>query len=82
MNFHLFIILYLNLVFLQPLPKAAWDKNDEDDDDASLARKGARSATDIARARLDKLMKNPAKPVSEINAQKSVDINSTKTTFC
>ena len=47
----------------QPLPKAAWDKNDEDEDDATLARKGARSATDIARARLDKLMKNPDKPV-------------------
>ena len=67
MNFH--SVHNLNLIFFQPLPKAAWDKNDEDDDDASLARKGARSATDIARARLDKLMKNPAKPVSELNAQ-------------
>ena len=52
------------LVLLQPLPKAAWDKDDEDEDDATLARKGARSATDIARKRLDKLMKNPDKPVS------------------
>jgi len=47
-----------------PLPKAAWDKDDEEEDDATLARKGARSATDIARKRLDKLMKNPDKPVS------------------
>ena len=48
---------------MQPLPKAAWDKDDEDDDDATLARKGARTANDVARARLEKLMKNPEKPV-------------------
>ena len=60
-----FPIVIINLVVvLQPLPKAAWDKDDEEEDDATLARKGARSATDIARKRLDKLMKNPDKPVS------------------
>jgi len=49
----------------KPLPKGRWNNDDdEDEDDATLARKGARNATDIARARLDKLMKNPAKPVS------------------
>ena len=54
----------------QPLPKGRWNNDDdEDEDDATLARKGARNATDIARARLDKLMKNPAKPVRELNAK-------------
>ena len=45
-----------------------WRKNDgeegEEDEDEGVKRKfGPRSATDVQRNKLDKLMKNPAKPV-------------------